>query len=371
MFDATVVRGTLAALALLLAGCGGADPAGSTGPAGHSNVRLDLSQPWAEAAPAEVGMDAARLEAAAARASGIPRFRSLLVARRGRLVLERYFAGTDAGTLFDVRSVTKSIVGALAGIAVRDGVFASPDVMIASFLEPEYPLEGRARDITVRHLLTMTSGFQWDETNGPDYDLWITSSDHVQYLLDRPFASPPGGQFTYNSAAVHVLGVVLERARGLPLPQYARERLFQELGVDAVAWEPLEHGTVNGGSGIDLRARDLLKLGQLYLQRGFSAQRSVVPESWVDESTRPRFSWRDTFGAQRSVTYGMLWWVSDADPPAFFAWGYGGQFVYVVPSRELVVVATTEWRNLTEETPVGLAEEGLGIIVEEIVPAAR
>jgi CubicO group peptidase (beta-lactamase class C family) len=91
----------------------------------------------------------------------------------------------------------------------------------------------------------------------------------------------------------------------------------------------------------------------------------------VDESTRPRFPWRETFGAQRGVSYGMLWWVSDADPPAFFAWGYGGQFVYVVPSRELVVVATTEWRKLTETTPVELAEEGLGIIVEEIVPAAR
>jgi CubicO group peptidase (beta-lactamase class C family) len=141
--------------------------------------------------------------------------------------------------------------------------------------------------------------------------------------------------------------------------------------VDTVAWEALEHGTVNGGSGIDLRARDLLKLGQLYLQRGFSGERSVVPETWVDESTSPRFPWRDKFGAQRGVTYGMLWWVSDADPPAFFAWGYGGQFVYVVPSRELVVVATTEWRNLTETTPVGLAEEGLGVIVEEILPAAR
>src|SRR5262245_9105677 len=341
MADAKVVRRTLAALALVLAGCGGADHPGSAGPsAGSSDGRLDLSQPWVEAGPADVGMDAQRLDAAAARASAIPRFRSLLVVRRGRLVLERYFAGTDAATLFDVRSVTKSVVGALAGIAVREAALASPDVPIASFLEPAYLLEGRARDITVRHLLTMTSGFQWDETNGPDYNLWITSSDHVQYLFDRPFASPPGAQFAYNSAAVHVLGVVLERARGLPLAQYANERLFPFLGVDAVAWEPLEHGTVNGGSGIHLRARDLLKLGQLYLQRGFSGERSVVPESWVDESTRPRFPWRDTFGAERGVTYGMLWWVSDADPPAFFAWGYGGQFAYVVPSRELVVVGT-------------------------------
>jgi len=138
-----------------------------------------------------------------------------------------------------------------------------------------------------------------------------------------------------------------------------------------VSWEPLDRGTVNGGSGIRLRGRDLLKLGQLFLQRGWSGERSVVPESWVDEATRPRFTWRQDYGAQKSVTYGMLWWVSDASPPAFFAWGYGGQFVYVVPSRDLVVVATTEWRGLTETTPLALAEDVLGIIGQDVAAAAR
>jgi CubicO group peptidase (beta-lactamase class C family) len=138
-----------------------------------------------------------------------------------------------------------------------------------------------------------------------------------------------------------------------------------------VVWEPLDRGTVNGASGIELRARDLLKLGQLMLQRGWSGERSVVPEAWVDEVTRPQFSWRITVGAQPRVTYGMLFWVSDADPPAFFAWGYGGQFVYVVPTLDIVVVATTEWRGITETTPGALAAQVLGVIVEEVVPAAR
>jgi hypothetical protein len=155
------------------------------------------------------------------------------------------------------------------------------------------------------------------------------------------------------------------------LPQYASDQLFRALGVEGAEWEALENGTVNGGSGIALRARDLLKLGQLYLQRGFSGPGSVVPEAWVDETTRAQFPWRDDYGAQRRVGYGMLWWVSDADPPCFFAWGYGGQFVYVVPQLDLVVVATTEWRNLTETTPVGLAEQVLGVIVGDVLPAAR
>ncbi len=313
-------------------------------------------------------MDGRLLDVGASRAASIPRFRGLLVARHGRLVFERYFAGAAAETAFDVRSVTKSVVSALTGIAVREGALPTIDAPIVRYLDPPYRVNPEDDGITVRHLLTMTSGFQWDDDN--DYNPWILSPDRVQYLLDRPRVAPPGARFTYDSAAGHVLGVVLQRATATPLPEYASARLFAALGPQAVAWEPLDRGTVNGGSGIDLRGRDLLKLGQLYLQRGFSGGRSVVPAEWVDSTTQPQFTWRDDYGAQRRVTYGMLWWVSDASPAAYFAWGYGGQFVYVVPSRDLVAVATTEWRNLTETTPVGLAEQVFGVIVEDVVAAA-
>jgi CubicO group peptidase (beta-lactamase class C family) len=141
--------------------------------------------------------------------------------------------------------------------------------------------------------------------------------------------------------------------------------------VDTVGWEPLDRGTVNGGSGIELRGRDLLKLGQLYLQRGWSGDASVVLESWIDSVTRPRFTWRTSVGPVQRVTYGMLWWVSDANPAAYFAWGYGGQFVFVVPGRDLVVVATTEWRTLTEVTSGELAAQVMGVIAGDVVPAAR
>src|SRR5882724_2034212 len=158
------------------------------------------------------------------------------------------------------------------------------------------------------------------------------------------------------------------RLRSLATPP---DHLFGALGVDTVAWEALDRGTVNGGSGIALRARDLLKFGQLFLQRGRSGDASVVPESWVDSVTRPQFAWRTTVGPLQRVTYGMLWWVSDADPAAFFAWGYGGQFVYVVPSKDIVVVATTDWVQLTEITPMELAAQVLGVVVGDVVPAAR
>ena len=339
-----------------------------TGPA--SSPRFDLSQPWVQAAPGDVRMDAQALAAAARQAAAVPRFRSLLVARAGRLVFERYFGAADPGTFFDVRSVTKSVVSALTGIALAGGALPGIDSTIARYLVPPYALDGVDSSVTVRELLTMTSGFQWDEETGPDYNLWILSADHVQYLFDRPYAHPPGTFFTYNSAAVHTLGVVVERATGTPLPAYAEARLFRALGVDSVGWELLDRGHVNGGSGMSLRARDLLKFGQLFLQRGWSGDRSIVPQSWVDSVTEPRFTWRTSVGPKSGVTYGMLWWVSDTDPAAFFAWGYGVQFVYVVPSLDLVVVATTDWTALTETTPQVLAAEVLGVIVSGVLPAA-
>lgn len=358
-------HGLALAVVVLAAACG-ETPTAPTPP-----VRVDLSQAWMRASPGEVGMDANGLLGASGDAAAISRCRSLLVARHGRLVAEYYFGGADSTTLFDVRSVTKSVLSALIGTALRDGVLPGTTATIAPYLAPADTLDATDSIVTVHDLLTMTSGYQWNEETGPDYNLWIVTDDHVQYLLDRPHVAAPGATFTYNSAAVHTLGVVLQDAAATPLPVYASDHLFSPLGVDTVAWEQLDRGTVNGGSGIALRGRDLLKLGQLYLQGGWSGAVSVVPQSWVDSVTRPHFPWRISVGAQRGVTYGMLWWVSDASPAAFFAWGYGGQFVYVVPSRDLVVVATTDWMALTETTPEALAEAVLGVLVRDVVPAAR
>src|SRR5216110_369859 len=352
------MRAALWLAALLVATACGDAPTAPTAP-----VRVDLSSGWLRASPGEVGMSASALLGAAGDASGIARFKSLLVARHGRLVAEYYFGGSDSTTLFDVRSVTKSVVCALTGIALRDGVLPGTAASIAPYLTAVDTLDSADSAVTVRDLLTMTSGYAWDETNGPDYNTWIVADNHVQYLLDRAHAAPSGATFTYNSAAVHTLGVVLEDAAATPLPRYATEHLFGALGVDTAAWEALDRGTVNGGSGIALRARDLLKFGQLFLQRGRSGDTSVVPESWVDSVTRPHFTWRIVVGPVQRVTYGMLWWVSDGNPAAYFAWGYGGQFVFVVPSRDLVVVATTDWQALSTETTSGeLAARVMGVI---------
>jgi len=217
----------------------------------------------------------------------------------------------------------------------------------------------------------MTSRYQWNENSADDYNLWVLSNDHVQFLLNRQ-QNDPAGQFTYNSAAVNLLGVVLQDAVAKPLPQFADEVLFQPLGITTVQWEELEPNMVNAGSGIKMTATDLLRFGQLLLQRGKSGNQQVVPESWVEATTTPQFAWREQYGAQRDTTYGYLWWL--AEPPsreASFAWGYGGQFAYVVPSLDMVVVATTEWQGISSETdPTEFAGRVLTVIVNDVLPAA-
>ena len=298
--------------------------------------------------------------------------RSLVVVRGGRLVYERYFGGTDHETLADVRSVTKSVVATLVGIALERGEIDSLDRPIGHFLDfDDFDVSAAHAEITVRHLLEMTGGFEWSENGATGYTDWIFADDHVGYLLARPVTDAPGTTFSYNSAAVHLLGVVLEGATGRSLPEYADRVLFGPLGIADRAWEPLTSGFVNGGSGLDLRPRDLARIGQLLQQEGWSGDDRIVPPAWVSEMTAPRWPTFGEAGPIDDVSYGLLWWV-DLDRNAYLAWGYGGQFVYVAPELELVVVVTTEWRGVS--TDIGSRElqyRALRLIVEHVVPAIR
>jgi CubicO group peptidase (beta-lactamase class C family) len=379
----TARRILIALLAILLCACGGGGGGGygssappapappTFGPAPPVTI-IDIAQPWARATATEANMDEVMLGRAASDAAAMPRFRSLLVARHGKLVAENYFGGASSATVFDLRSVTKSVVSMLTGIAIQNGSLPNIDATVGAYIDAPYSLDAGDRAVSVRQLLTMSSRYQWNENSADDYNLWVLSTDHVQFLLDRR-QTDPAGTFTYNSAAVNLLGQVLQDAVAKPLPDFATEALFQPIGITSVRWEELEPNMVNAGSGIKMTATDLLRFGQLLLQRGRSASRQVVPESWIDTGTTPQFNWREQYGAQRGTTYGYLWWV--AQPPATvatFAWGYGGQFAYVVPSLDLVVVATTEWQGISAEVnPTTFAGNVLTVIVNDVLPAAR
>lgn len=365
MRDRTLTA-VLAGLALAGTACG--DGPTAVAPAGS----IDVSEPWVEVDPEAVGIDGPALAAAGDEASAIDRLRSLLVVRDGMLAYERYYHGWTADTLADVRSVTKSVVSTLVGLALQDGVLKSLDEPITSYLHsPEFPVRPGHGAITIRHLLTMTGGFDWDEENTDIYSDWVRSSDQVAFVLNRAIATEPGSTFRYNSGAVHLLGVLLEKATGMGLEAYADRKLFGPMGITRRVWEPATQGYVNGGAGLDLTPRDMARLGQLFLQKGWSDGRVVIPGPWVDEATVRRFSWSIPAGPIQHVTYGYLWWI-DVDRGAFFAWGHGGQFVYVVPALDLVVVTTTEWRGLSQDIGAdALHALVLGLIVDGVLPTAH
>ena len=336
---------------------------------------LDLSQPWFTATPEDVGADGTQISDAVDEARGNSRLLSLLAVKDGRLVVEESFRGNRADSLNDVRSVTKSVVSALTGIAVGMGFLSGVDDPIGHHLHPGIAvLDSAVQAITVRDLLTMTGGFEWDESGGTgSYLEWIVSDDHLDHLLSKPLVNTPGTTFVYNSAAVHLLGVVVEEAVGMPLPQFADEVLFGPIGIRERAWEALTRGYVNGGAGIDLRPRDLARFGQLFLQGGRSGGTQILPEGWSDDVTMPKFSWRADYGALQDYTYGYLWWVVTGDlETAYYAWGFGGQFIYVVPDLSLVIVATTEWRGITSDGgPSQFERATLDVIINGLVPAFR
>lgn len=329
----------------------------------------DLAREWSTATPAEVGLDAGKLDAAVQHASTLPRLLSLLVVRHGRLALEAYFNGNTRDSLNDVRSVTKSIVSTLTGIAVDRGALGV-DSPIGPFLDSIAPvLDAEKRAITVRDLLTMTSGFNWYESGAVGYNDWVMSGDPIHYLLDRPLVATPGATFNYNSAAVHLLSVVVQQAVGESIPDFAQNNLFTPLGITRERWESFADGRVNGGAGLDLRPRDLAKIGQLWLQSGDDGGRRVLAASWIENATQPTFPFAPTSNPVGQLSYGWLWWLAPPGAPsAFFAWGHGGQFIWVVPGLDAVMVVTTDWRA----SPVAadeLVRNAMSLILDHVLPA--
>ncbi len=275
------------------------------------------------------------------------RISSLLIVRHGYLVYEEYFRGYDRDRLHPVYSVTKSVTSALIGIALQEGRIASTDTRLLDFF-PEYPtlanMSEAKRQITLRHVLQMQAGFVWDEwstpygtPNNPTTRL-VQSSDWVKFVLDLPMAGVPGATFTYNSGCTMLLSGVLRNRTGMNARSYARRVLFDRLGISRYTWETGPNDITNTGWGLSLRPRDMAKFGYLYLKDGVWRNRQVVSRDWIDRSTQPHVRFTDGGG------YGFQWWLFDSGSErlAPYAAGWGGQYIFVIPERDMVAVSTAE-----------------------------
>ena len=326
---------------------------------------IDLTGAWRTASASSQHIDSAALAHAFGQAANTLGLRTLLVARNGFLIAEYYHPPVTVDSLSDVRSVTKSITSMLIGIAIRNGQLPGVTERLDQLIPPHIAtMRSDEAAITVENLLTMTGGWQWNEWTANDYNLWALAPDQIDYLLGRPLANPPGTTFTYNSAAVHMLGVGLTVATGMKESDYALWYLLGPLGIADIAWETDDRGYNNGAAGIQLRTRDLAKIGQLVLQNGRTGSTQLVPADWLNTSLTVHEAIQDQYGDVRGLNYGYLWWLTDR---FWLAWGFRGQYIYIVPSQQLVVVATSALD--APEPSDAEAISVLNLIVSQVAPA--
>lgn len=317
-------------------------------------------------------IDAAKLGEAYDQARLNRGVKCLLVVRNGVLVGEEYFQSDGRDSLYHVRSVTKSVVSILFGIAVDKGLIPSLDATVKDYLGNDFdgipPITG---SITIRNLLTMSGGFQWEELqNFTDFDNWAYAADHVRYVLMLPVVNAPGTRFTYNTAACQVLSAIFRKATGYHLLQFARENLFEPLGmVGTRPWVADDDGYNYGGYRLSLKPLDMVNIGLLYLNEGEFNGKRIVPAEWVRASTRIQISTNNVM--PYTSGYGYLWWVGRTGQyDYFFANGYGGQFIVVFPALRLIVVTRSDW-TYSGRTGPDQWMSTMGIIVTHVLPAVR
>lgn len=343
----------------------------SCGPKYSYNIPESRDDGWQIATLEEVGIDERVLSRAMDQidAGKFGSIHSLLIVKDGKLVLEEYFDGYSfdfwsdefqgdfmefgIDTPHNQASVTKVYTSALIGIAIEQGFLKGVDQKVFDYF-PEYTLlnDEAKRRITLEHLLTMTSGLDWNQGDLPitdernDIIQVHIAQDPVTYILDKSMVVEPGVRWYYSEADVNLLGEVIQNASGLRLDDFAQQYLFEPLGFTGAEWKLINPDFVWASGDLKIRPRDMAKMGYLYLKGGMWNGKRILSEGWIQQSTEAYIDVPNSYMAEHwGDRYGYHWWLrtfqtDSGKVNALLRSGWGGQAIYVFPDLDLVVVFT-------------------------------
>lgn len=341
---------------LLFAGCAQPQPEAVLQPEAVSSSGAVQwpTRSWKTADPEQQGMNAQKLAEIQAyiEQTGL-NLHSLLIVRNGYIVSETYYNGSRQSTEHELYSVTKSFIATLVGMAVDEGKLAV-DQPVSDFLAVmDYANPSSSKQaMSVENLLTMTSGLDWVEADS-SYRSMYMSRDWVRWVMDLPMSEEPGESFRYCSGCSHILSAILQQSVGMTAEEFAKKNLFAPLGIRDYSWEKDAQGISLGGWGLRLTARDMAKLGYLYLRNGEWDGEQIVSQDWIAAAGSKHVNTDGDLG------YGYQWWTY-TDYGAYTALGRYGQTIFVIPGMDLVIVTTA---HLAAHDPI------FDLIDQYIVPA--
>ncbi len=299
-------------------------------------------------------------------AAALEPLKAVIVAQDGAVLAERGYGGHTASSPTNIKSASKSVMSALVGIAIDKGVLEGTQQAIAPVLRADLPPrpDPRLSQVTVGHLLSMQAGL--GRTSGPYYGRWVASDNWVRDALARPFDDEPGGAMLYSTGSTHLLSAILTRASGRPTLELARDWLGPLEDFRITRWDRDPQGIYFGGNQMAMSARSLLAFGELYRRGGVTADGTqLIPLRWVQESWEPRTQSRFSGDG-----YGYGWFARRIGGyQVRYAWGYGGQMLYIVPALGLTVVMTSDEARASART--GHRDELHGLLERIIQQAAE
>lgn len=295
-----------------------------------------------------------QLEEAFTSARSMGGLKSLVVSHNGTIIKEEYFNGANADDAFNVMSVTKSVTSLLIGLAIEKGLIPSVEENISTYLSNiagNFPSDKAG--LKINHLITMSGGFQGNELTEPGlYNSWYSSENKIQYILNVPLVYQPGTHFSYDSRPYHLLSVILARVFSLGTKEFAERNLFTPMGIGARNWIADQQGYFNGSSNLFLKARDMVKIGELVLHNGTHSGVRVINSDWINQLKQSMITTNNAVSYGTDYSYG--WWLGRHHNQNFMmAMGWGGQFIIVVPGFNLVITASNSTSGLTN-TSAGL-----------------